>query len=242
VKGFLRVISVCLLALGCAPGDARAADAQASSVQTQGPVTPADIETARSYRKWADAFGESELAFVAVDEKNARLMMEYLPPGQTVTDWNRMVTIHVIGLPDDKAAAGEAAFGYIDRFRQQVAGLKQSGLAVELKGFAGFTSEAEGDTPGDKPRHALYQFALGEKTPDEDNAGVIFPAEKRLINFQLQRRNGKTVTEAELGQLQDFLMKQMGTQDATVVDGPAIPAPDSKKQDNSKDDKSQKED
>lgn len=198
------------------------AGAMAADILKQGPVTDADIATAQSYAPWAQAFGGKTLVFVGIDEKRGRMMLEYLPADQNIGDWNEMVTISVIGLPDDKAKQGDAAFTYIDNFRKQIAGMKQqTALAVELKGFAGFTSEAGGDNPGDKPRHALYQFAIGEKTPDEDNAGVIFPAEGRLINFQLQRRNGKKVTENDLTKLQDFLMKQMGEEGATIVNGDA---------------------
>lgn len=185
--------------------------APARAQETQGDVTAEDIKAAQSYAPLAEAFGQERLAFIAVDRDNARMMLEFLGGDETLQNWTRMVTINMMGLPDAPEMRAHAVYTYIDMFRALVAGQKDQGLAVELKGFAGFSHTPPGVAPEDSPlpQHALYQFAIGQTTPDEDNAGIIYPHGPWLMNFQIQRRGGQVVTEEDVTMLRNLVMNNM---------------------------------
>lgn len=214
IRAALPLLCVALLAVLPLPAHAQV---------KQGNVTETDLKTAEDYAAWAKMFGQGTLASIAVDEERARLMMEFIGDDETLENWTKMVTINVFGLPPAAADQDKMMFGYISGFRSYVLGLKDSGKAVELKGFSGFSKTPKDvpDSDAPPPRHASYHFAIGTDKPDEDNAGIIFPLDARLINFQVQRRNGKTVSTEETAMLHNFLMSQMnGTAD---MPAPATP-------------------
>ncbi|MBU0800877.1 MAG: hypothetical protein KKA05_07710 [Alphaproteobacteria bacterium] len=209
-----------LMAALCVAAIAVTAPLPGYALEKQGPVTDADVVTAQSYTDLAKAFGQDTLAFVAIDEVGGRMMMEFLGDGETLENWTRMVTVNVMGLPEDEAAQAPMMFNYIDSFRSHILSQKEQGMAVEMKGFSGFskTPPDVSDENAPPPQHALYQFAIGKDKADEDNAGIVFPLEGRLVNFQVQRRNGKTVSADEVAILQNILMNTINGDGAVTTD------------------------
>lgn len=190
---------------------ASAIAAPALAQEKRGAVTEADIATAQSYAKWTEPFGQYNLAGVAVFEEDARLMIAYGVGKETSQDWTRRIIVNIMGLPDDPRGQQLAMLSYITGLRDYIEGLAAQGYRVEGKRLSGYSSTPidVSDENAPPPQHALYQYRFGKDTPDEDNAGIIFPLEGRLVNFQMQARAGKRLSAQDVEKLSHMLMNYM---------------------------------
>lgn len=183
----------------------------ALALERSGPVAEADVRAAQSYAPWTHPFGDFTLQAVAIDENAARMMVIYGLPGETSQNWSRRMMINIMGLPADKNAQRGAVLSYIAGMADYWERQEQSGKKVENKVLSGFshTPPDVKDEDAPPPQHALYRYRIGQNVADEDNAGIIFPLEGRLVNFQLQQKNGVYVAADEVDKLSYMLMNYM---------------------------------
>lgn len=186
--------------------------------KTTGNISAEEETVAADFRDFASSFGQDHLAFIGKSEQGTGpLVIEYLSEGASLEDWERMVTIHVLPIPEDTDIQ-TYAHDFILHFRNQISMLQNNdAISVVPKNFAAAAKAATTPSEGENADQesapletAIYHYAVGLESPTEDNAGIIYHDEKNIINIMVQRRNGLTVSEDEMQKLKAIFVNIAG--------------------------------
>ena len=131
---------------------------------------------------WANFVGDGKAA-----------SLEYVPAGDNVKKWTRLVSMAVYALPG-KAAEDKAIMENI--VKGLVGGYKKNGKVIKAESFTNKKGE-----PG------LYiEYTIGADKAKEHNAGVFLRISERTAAFiQTQARGGKTLSAEQTGKVRALI-------------------------------------
>lgn len=130
--------------------------------------------------------GDFELAFVNVDPSGPlgpTLLLEYLPVGEELSNWKRMVSVQVNNVGRTPAEATATLNAFIPIVQQNFGKLVGGSLS-----FSELTQETDGP--------ALYiEATVGQGSQAEDTMAVWRQVDRMMINVLNQKRGGKLTEE-----------------------------------------------
>jgi hypothetical protein len=184
-----RALSLLMLVLFTAAFPARA-EFYAKDKDATDPNRPAIEKLAKEFTPTAASFGCGEFAWGQMNDINTT-SMEFVPPGDDVRTWTRLVTVTTLALPPkeaDRAAIVKRLQGIM------LSNYSQQGTVRDTR---------EGTDPKGSPT-LFVEYEIGHGMAKEHNASAVMKLRADLAGIVQIQSRGKPLAREDVAKMQTF--------------------------------------